>query len=182
MTDDVYFFAVQFSATFGRPGGGKNRKIVDLSLGPQRNLLSMPLFNPQVTLERLNALSRNTMAEAIGIEFTRIGDDFLEARMPVDRRTHQPLGLLHGGASVALAETMGSVAATCCVDADKQFCVGLEINANHLRSARTGYVTGVTRPIHIGKKTQVWEIRITSEGDELVCISRITMAVLDKKN
>ena len=122
------------------------------------------------------------MAEAIGIVFTAVGPDYLEARMPVDARTVQPFGLLHGGASVALAETMGSVAATCCVDMKRQFCVGLEINANHLRGVRSGYVTGITKPLHIGKKTQVWEIRITNEKDELVCISRITMAVLDKKD
>lgn len=120
------------------------------------------------------------MAEHLGIVFTRVGPDFLEAQMPVDARTHQPMGLLHGGASVALAETLGSVAATCCVDMSKQFCVGLEINANHLRGVREGVVTGVTRPIHIGKKTQVWEIRITNQKEELVCISRITLAVLDR--
>lgn len=102
--------------------------------------------------------------------------------MPVDNRTHQPLGLLHGGASVALAETMGSVAANLCIDQAKQFCVGLEINANHIRSVREGFVNGISRPIHIGKKTQVWEIRISTTEGELVCISRITMAVLDKKD
>lgn len=140
----------------------------------------MGIFSKDITLEALNKLSRNTMAERIGIEFTAIGDDFMEARMPVDSRTHQPFGLLHGGASVALAETLGSVAAHCCVDPAKQFCVGLDINANHLRGVREGFVTGITKPIHIGKKTQVWEIRITNQKDELVCISRITMAVLDK--
>lgn len=122
------------------------------------------------------------MAEAIGIEFTAIGPDYLEAKMPVDSKTHQPYGLLHGGASVALAETLGSMAAACCVDTSRQLCVGLEINANHIRSARSGYVKGVTKPVHIGKKTQVWEIRITNEKEELVCISRITVAVLDKKD
>ncbi|MGC1242665.1 MAG: hotdog fold thioesterase [Chryseosolibacter sp.] len=142
----------------------------------------MGIFQDHITLETLNSLSRNTMAETIGIEFTAIGADYLEAKMPVDARTLQPFGLLHGGASVALAETMGSVAATCCVDMAKQFCVGLEINANHIRSARKGYVKGITKPIHIGKKTQVWEIRITNEQEELVCISRITMAVLDRKD
>jgi 1,4-dihydroxy-2-naphthoyl-CoA hydrolase len=140
----------------------------------------MGIFRKDITLDALNSLSKNTMAEQIGIEFTRIGDDFLEATMPVDKRTHQPFGLLHGGASVALAETMGSVAATCCVDMSKQFCVGLEINANHLKGVKAGWVKGITRPIHIGKKTQVWEIRIHNEKEELVCISRITMAVLDK--
>jgi 1,4-dihydroxy-2-naphthoyl-CoA hydrolase len=141
----------------------------------------MSIFTTDLTLEALNKLSRNTMAEQIGIEFTSIGEDFLEAKMPVDHRTHQPFGMLHGGASVALAETMGSVAATCCVDVTNQFCVGLEINANHLKSVRSGFVKGITRPIHIGKKTQVWDIRIYTEQDDLVCISRITLAVLDKK-
>ena len=141
----------------------------------------MKVFNDGITPELLNRWSPNTMAENIGIEFTAVGPDYLEARMPVDHRTHQPLGLLHGGASVALAETMGSVAAMCCVDATKQYCVGLDINANHVRGVKTGYVTGVTRPIHIGKKTHVWEIKISNEAGELVCISRITMAVIDKK-
>lgn len=141
----------------------------------------MGIFNPTMTLETLQALSQNTLAAHLGIEFTTIGDDFLEAKMPVDSRTIQPYGLLHGGASVALAETLGSVAAAACVDSTKQFCVGLEINANHLKSAREGFVTGVTTPIHIGKKTQVWEIRIKNESGDLLCISRITVAILDKK-
>lgn len=141
----------------------------------------MPLFNPDVTLTSLNTMSANTMVAHIGIEFTHIGDDFIEARMPVDHRTHQPLGLLHGGASVALAETLGSVAATCCIDMNKQYCVGLEINANHIKSVRDGFVIGTTKPIHIGKKTHVWEIRITNEQRELVCVSRITMAIIDRK-
>lgn len=129
----------------------------------------------------LNKMSTNTMIEHLGIEFTAIGDDFIEARMPVDHRTHQPLGLLHGGASVTLAETLGSIAATCCVDMTKQYCVGLDINANHIKSVKAGFVKGITRPIHVGKKTQVWEIKITNEQNELVCISRITMAVIDKR-
>lgn len=143
----------------------------------------MRIFDNNITLEALNKLSRKTLAEHLGMEFTAIGDDFIEARMPVDHRTHQPLGLLHGGASVALAETLGSIAATCCIDTTKQFCVGLEINANHLRSVKEGFVKGTASPIHIGKKTQVWEIRIVNEttGD-LVCISRITIAVLEKKS
>lgn len=141
----------------------------------------MRIFPESVTIEELNSLSKNTMAESIGIEFTTVGPDFIEARMPVDARTHQPFGLLHGGASVALAETLGSVAATCCVDQSRQFCVGLEINANHIRGVRQGFVRGTARPVHVGKKTQVWEIRIIDDRDELVCISRITLAVLDKK-
>lgn len=141
----------------------------------------MGIFKTGATVEVLNKLAANTLAEQIGIEFTSIGEDYLEAKMPVDKRTHQPIGMLHGGASVALAETMGSVAASLCLDNTKQYCVGLEVNANHIRSVREGYVYGITRPIHVGKKTQVWEIRISSAEGDLVCISRITMAVLDKK-
>ncbi len=141
----------------------------------------MPLFNPNLTLAVLNNMAAKTMVEHVGIEFTRIGEDFIEGRMPVDHRTHQPLGLLHGGASVVLAETLASYAATFCVDLSKQYCVGLEINANHIKSVREGFVTGITKPIHVGKKTHVWEIRITNEQQELVCISRITMAVIDRK-
>ena len=141
----------------------------------------MTIFTRNVTLETLNGLSPGTMAANLGIEFTAVGDDYLEARMPVDHRTTQPLGLLHGGASVALAETLGSVAATCCIDPATHFVVGLEINANHIRSMREGYVTGRTTPIHIGKKTHVWEIRIANEAGELVCISRITIAILEKR-
>lgn len=141
----------------------------------------MGIFPEHLSLQTLNSLAKNTMAERIAIEFTAIGADHMEARMPVDARTHQPFGLLHGGASVALAETLGSMAASCCVDMDRQFCVGLEINANHIRSVKDGFVTGITKPLHIGKKTQVWEIRILNDNKELVCVSRITLAVLDKK-
>jgi 1,4-dihydroxy-2-naphthoyl-CoA hydrolase len=141
----------------------------------------MKIFKEGITLDMLNQLAKNTMAEHLAIEFIAMGEDSLEAKMPVDKRTHQPLGLLHGGASVALAETLGSVAAMCCVDTEKQFCVGLEINANHIKSVREGFVRGVTKPIHVGKKTHVWEIRIVNNSDELICISRITMAVLDRK-
>ncbi|HMJ68001.1 MAG TPA: hotdog fold thioesterase [Cyclobacteriaceae bacterium] len=141
-----------------------------------------PAFTSKgVTLQQLNKLSANTMVEHLGIEYTEIGENFISAKMPVDKRTHQPLGLLHGGASVALAETLGSVAANFCVDIKTQYCVGLEINANHVKSATTGYVYGTTTPIHIGKRTHIWEIRITNEQKELVCISRITIAVIDRK-
>ena len=140
----------------------------------------MRIFKEGITLESLNKWSENTLAQHLGIEFTGIGEDYLEARMPVDSRTRQPLGLLHGGASVALAETLGSVAATLCVDSTK-FCVGLEINANHVKGVREGFVRGITKPIHIGKQTHVWEIRLTNDAGELICISRITMAVLEKK-
>jgi len=142
----------------------------------------MRIFNDGITLQQLNLLASNTLAENLGIEFSAIGDDYLEAKMPVDRRTHQPFGLLHGGASVALAETLGSVAASWCIDQKTQFCVGLEINANHVRGVKSGFVTGTAKAVHIGKKTQVWEIRITDEKKDIVCISRLTVAVLDKKN
>jgi 1,4-dihydroxy-2-naphthoyl-CoA hydrolase len=126
-------------------------------------------------------MSANTMVEHLGIVFTAIGDDYIQATMPIDHRTHQPYGLLHGGASVALAETLGSVAAHCCIDTSIQYCVGLDINANHVKGIKQGTVTGTTKPIHIGKRTHVWEIRITNEQNELICISRITMAVIDKR-
>lgn len=141
----------------------------------------MTLFQSGITLEKLNQFSANTLVAHLGIEIIGLGEDYIEAKMPVDHRTHQPLGLLHGGASVALAETLGSVAATCCVDAKTQYCVGLEINANHIKSVREGFVYGIAKPIHIGKKTQVWEIKITNEQKQLVCISRITLAVIDKR-
>lgn len=138
------------------------------------------IFHKNLTLDTLNDWGKNTMTDFLGIEFTKIGDDFLEATMPVDSRTKQPLGLLHGGANVVLAETLGSVAATLTLDKETQFCVGLEINANHLKSVREGFVKGVASPIHLGKKTQVWEIKIYTESGDLSCISRITMAILEK--
>lgn len=139
------------------------------------------MFHPQASLEIINQMSRNTLVEHLGIEIIELGKDFLVGKMSVDHRTHQPLGMLHGGASVVLAETLGSIAATLTVDQEKQYCVGLDINANHIKSVKEGYVYGKTTPIHIGSKTQVWEIRITNEAEQLVCISRITMAVLDRK-
>lgn len=141
----------------------------------------MSVFKPGITLDSLNKNSLNTMISHLGIEYTALGEDTISAKMPVDHRTHQPLGLLHGGASVSLAETLGSVAATCCVDQTTQYCVGLEINANHIKSVRSGYVVGTAKPVHIGKRTHVWEIRIVNEANELICISRITLAVIDKR-
>ncbi|WP_194774746.1 hotdog fold thioesterase [Pararhodonellum marinum] len=139
------------------------------------------LFPENITLEFLNGLGKNNMTEYLGIQFTEIGVDFLTASMPVDHRTKQPLGLLHGGANLVLAETLGSVAGMLTVKDKGQFCVGLEINANHLKSVRSGQVSGVAKPIHLGQKTQVWEIKIYSEENALTCISRITLAILDKK-
>lgn len=135
-------------------------------------------FRRQATLDELNAMSRGTAMEPLGIRFIAVGVDHLQASMPVDARTHQPMGLLHGGASVLLAETLGSTAGMLCVD-DTQAVVGIEINANHLRGVRNGQVTGTARPVHVGRSTQVWEIRITDDADgALVCLSRLTLAVI----
>lgn len=137
-------------------------------------------FSENINLDQLNAMSHNTVAEALGIEFIDLGKDFIVARMPVDHRTHQPAGMLHGGASVVLAETLGSVAGSLHVDRQTQAVVGLEINANHLRAVRSGWVYGWVTAIHLGRSTQVWEIRIKTEDDKLVCISRLTLAVIQK--
>jgi 1,4-dihydroxy-2-naphthoyl-CoA hydrolase len=131
------------------------------------------------TLAELNS-TKHTLVGHLGIEMTEIGDDYIKARMPVDQRTVQPMGLLHGGASLALAETLGSVGAFLCVDPAKFNVVGLEINANHVRAVRDGWVSGTARPLHRGRTTQLWEIRITDGADKLVCISRLTLAVLEK--
>lgn len=139
------------------------------------------VFRSKPNLDQLNLMSKGNMVEHLGIEFTAVGDDFIEATMPVDSRTKQPFGLLHGGASVVLAETLGSVAGAMTVDTQKQLCVGLEINANHLKSVTEGKVTGKASPIHVGKSTQVWEIKIFNEAKTLCCISRITLAILDRK-
>jgi 1,4-dihydroxy-2-naphthoyl-CoA hydrolase len=139
------------------------------------------MINKEITLAQLQELVKNSIESNLGIEFTEVGADYICARMPVDRRTRQPFGLLHGGASVVLAETLGSIGANSSVDPQRQQCVGLEINANHIRSVREGYVYGRAAPLHLGKTTQIWEIRITNEEGNLVCISRLTVAVLDKK-
>lgn len=137
-------------------------------------------FNKNLTLEALKPLGPNTMAAHLGIEWVEIGEDFIKAKMPVDHRTLQPYGLLHGGASCALAETIGSVASAFVIDQAKQICVGIEINANHVRSARNGFVTATVKPLHIGSSTHVWDIRIHDEKEKLVCVSRLTVAILKK--
>jgi 1,4-dihydroxy-2-naphthoyl-CoA hydrolase len=138
----------------------------------------MSIWKHPPDLERLNAWSADTMMQTLDIRFTAIGDDWLQGTMPVDHRTHQPYGLLHGGASVVLAETLGSSAAMLTLDPEKELAVGLEINANHVRGVRTGSVTGTARMLHLGRSTQVWEIRIENDQGALVCVSRITMAVV----
>ncbi|MBN8799784.1 MAG: hotdog fold thioesterase [Stenotrophomonas nitritireducens] len=135
-------------------------------------------FRAPVSLDELNRLSRGTLIDHLGIVFTGAGEDWLQATMPVDERTRQPYGLLHGGASVVLAETLGSSACNLCVDTASQVCAGLEINANHLRAVRSGMVTGTARALHVGRTTQVWEIRIENEAGKPVCISRLTLAVV----
>jgi len=137
----------------------------------------MSIFRQTITLDHLNALSKDTAIESLGIAFTEIGTDYVRATMPVDARTHQPYGLLHGGASVLLAETLGSMAGGLCV-AEGQAVVGIEINANHVRGVRSGLVTGTARALHVGRNTHVWEIRIEDERGHLVCVSRITLAVI----
>jgi 1,4-dihydroxy-2-naphthoyl-CoA hydrolase len=138
-------------------------------------------FEKDLTIEKLAAFRPGTIAEHLGIEWVELGTDFLKARMPVDHRTKQPYGLLHGGASCVLAETIGSVASAMVVDHQKLVCVGLEINANHIRSARDGYVTGVATPLHLGLNTHVWDIRIFDELEKMICVSRLTVAVIPKK-
>ncbi len=131
-------------------------------------------------IKHIKKLSQNTMIQHLGIEFTEIGDDFVCGKMPVDHRTIQPKGMLQGGASDAFAETLASVASTLQVDLEKQYCVGLDMNANYIRSIKSGWVFGEAKPIHLGKMTQVWQIKIKNEKGEMVCISRITMAVMDR--
>ena len=135
------------------------------------------IWKTQPTVESINNMGDKSMGTHLGIEIVEIGDDFLSARMPVNEKTTQPYGILHGGASCVLAETLGSIGGAFCVDMHTQIVVGLEINANHLRPAKSGYVTGTARPIHIGRTTHVWDIKITNEKGNLVCVSRLTLAV-----
>ena len=139
-------------------------------------------FNKELRLSDLATFFRGNMGEYLGIEFTVLGEDYLEAKMPVDHRTKQPYGLLHGGASVTLAETLGSLASHLIIDDNQFHAVGIEINANHIRSARDGFVTGKCKPVHIGSATHVWEIRINDNAGKLVCISRLTVAIIKRKD
>jgi len=134
-----------------------------------------------VSPEMLNRQNKNTMGEWLDIHFTETADSYLKATMPVNERTHQPYGLLHGGASAALAETIGSVASWLCIDPQEQICVGMEINCNHIRAKKNGLVTATAMPLHLGATSHVWDIRIVDEQDRLVCVSRLTVAVLRKK-
>ncbi len=138
-----------------------------------------PIWKITPSVEALNAGSKGNMLEHLDIKMIEVGPDYLKATMPVDHRTKQPMGLLHGGASVVLAESLGSISSTLTVDLAKKRCVGLEINANHIRSVTGGLVTGVAKPLHLGRSTQVWEIKIYDDREKLVCVSRLTMAVID---
>jgi 1,4-dihydroxy-2-naphthoyl-CoA hydrolase len=139
----------------------------------------MKIWQREVDLKIVNDRGNNTMSEHLGIVFTDMGDDYMTATMPIDHRVKQPLGIMHGGASCVLAETVGSTAANCCVDAD-HYCVGLDINTNHIRSVREGEVTAIAKPFHLGKSTQVWGIEIKDAEGKLVSVTRLTMAVLKR--
>jgi len=137
-------------------------------------------FKDNITIAELQAFNPDTMGKHLAMEWVEVGPDYLKLKMPVDHRTHQPYGLLHGGASCALAETVGSVASHLVIDAEKNICVGLEINANHVRGVRDGFVTATATPLHIGSSTHVWDIKIHDDGGKLVCVSRLTVAILKK--
>jgi 1,4-dihydroxy-2-naphthoyl-CoA hydrolase len=132
------------------------------------------------TLDQINGRPKNHIGALLDIKFTAFGDDFIEGTMPVDERTHQPAGILHGGASVVLAETLGSIASYLCIDPEKYIAVGLEVNANHLRPVKSGLVTGICKPLHIGAKTHIWEIKIYTDKGKMSCVSRLTVAILPK--
>ncbi|OGT36964.1 MAG: esterase [Gammaproteobacteria bacterium RIFCSPHIGHO2_12_FULL_37_14] len=140
------------------------------------------IWQSEINLTAIIDRANDSMSNYLGIEFLEIGDDYLTARMPVDHRTKQPLGIMHGGASCVLAETVGSTAAQFCVDNKKYYCVGLDINTNHVRSIREGNVIAMAKPFHLGRSTQVWSIEISNEKHQLISVNRLTMAVLERKN
>jgi 1,4-dihydroxy-2-naphthoyl-CoA hydrolase len=139
------------------------------------------IWHTTPTIDEINERARNSLSNHLGIEFTEIGPDFLSARMPIDIRTIQPMGILHGGATAALAETVGSAAANYCVNPSEKICVGLEINVNHIKSIRSSHVIATAKALHLGKTTQVWDIQIRNAHGDLIAVSRLTMAVLHKK-
>ena len=139
-------------------------------------------FNKDLTLEHLVQFGKGSMDEYLGIEWAELGDNFLKARMPVDNRTRQAYGLLHGGASCVLAESVGSIASALVIDRSRFQCVGLEINANHVHSATAGFVTGIATPLHLGKSTHVWDIKIYNDNAKMVCVSRLTVAIIEKRD
>jgi 1,4-dihydroxy-2-naphthoyl-CoA hydrolase len=134
----------------------------------------------EFNVDELNSRPKNHIGALLGIEFTEIGEDFIKGTMPVDERTHQPAGILHGGASVVLAETLGSIASYMCIDPEKYLAVGLEVNANHLRPVKSGLVTGICKVIHHGGKTHIWDIKLYDDRGKMSCISRLTVAIINK--
>ena len=138
-------------------------------------------FNKSITINDLKDFGKETMANLLEMQWVEVGENFLKLSMPVNEKTRQPYGILHGGASCALAETVGSIGSALVIDMDKFICVGLEINANHVRAAKEGLVTALCTPLHLGKSTHVWDIKITDENEKLICISRLTVAILPKK-
>ncbi|WP_172406434.1 hotdog fold thioesterase [Pedobacter sp. AJM] len=134
----------------------------------------------EFNVDELNSRPKNHIGALLGIEFTEIGEDFIKGTMPVDERTHQPAGILHGGASVVLAETLGSIASYMCIDPEKYLAVGLEVNANHLRPVKSGLVTGICKIIHRGGKTHIWDIKLYDDRGKMSCISRLTVAIINK--
>jgi 1,4-dihydroxy-2-naphthoyl-CoA hydrolase len=153
----------------------------NLSQYPLENFCMSIWFNKSLSLNDIKEFGKETMAEHLEMQWVEIGDDFLKLSMPVNEKTKQPYGILHGGASCALAETIGSVASALVIDRDKNICVGLEINANHVRSAKDGIVTAYCTPLHLGKSTHVWDIKIYDDNEKLICVSRLTVAILPKK-
>jgi uncharacterized protein (TIGR00369 family) len=143
-------------------------------------MTSMKIWKTDVSLAALTTRVKGTMMEYLGIEMFEVGDDFMSAKMLIDHRTKQPVGIMHGGASCVLAESIGSMAANCCVDTQQFYAVGLDINTNHIRSIREGFVVGTARPFHLGKTTQVWGIEILNEEKQLISVNRLTMAVLNR--
>lgn len=138
-------------------------------------------FNKDISLDKISQYGKNTMSEFVGLKWVEIGDDFLKLSMPVNDTTRQPYGFLHGGASCVLAETIGSIGSALVIDMEKYYCVGLEINANHLRSVSEGVVTATAKPLHLGKSTHVWDIKIYDDKERLFCVSRLTVAIIPIK-
>lgn len=147
----------------------------------EENMPQKKIWVTPIHIDELNQRGKNTLSDHLGIEFTEVGDDFLKAKMPIDPKTVQPLGIMHGGASSALAETVASAAGNYCLDLKRYIAVGLELNINHLRPVRKGFVIAIAKPFHLGKKTQVWEIKIYDVEEKLVSISRLTLCVVEKK-
>jgi 1,4-dihydroxy-2-naphthoyl-CoA hydrolase len=140
------------------------------------------MWKSDYSIEQVNSMSKNTSLETLGIEIIEKGEDFLVGKMPVDSRTVQPMRLLHGGANVVLAETLGSIASLMIINPEEEISVGLDVNANHIRSVKSGWVKGIARPLSLGSKIHVWEIKITDEDDKLTCVSRLTVSILPKRN